>query len=100
SRRRHTRLVSDWSSDVCASDLVVLCERTGSLDALRSSARLVRGNWRRAAVAWLVTVLIILGLGALASLLGRLCSMAAALLTADRSEERRVGRECRAAGRR
>src|SRR5215213_10534762 len=24
SRRRHTRLVSDWSSDVCSSDLVVL----------------------------------------------------------------------------
>ena len=22
SRRRHTRLVSDWSSDVCSSDLV------------------------------------------------------------------------------
>src|SRR5829696_7287299 len=24
SRRRHTRLVSDWSSDVCSSDLFVL----------------------------------------------------------------------------
>src|SRR5437016_13978848 len=36
SRRRHTRLVSDWSSDVCSSDLV---------DQYRSSARLV---------AWLV----------------------------------------------
>src|SRR5262249_58012372 len=24
SRRRHTRLVSDWSSDVCSSDLIVL----------------------------------------------------------------------------
>src|SRR5262249_58793217 len=24
SRRRHTRLVSDWSSDVCSSDLGVL----------------------------------------------------------------------------
>ena len=24
SRRRHTRLVSDWSSDVCSSDLLVL----------------------------------------------------------------------------
>src|SRR5437016_10016984 len=23
SRRRHTRLVSDWSSDVCSSDLVI-----------------------------------------------------------------------------
>src|SRR4029450_1502421 len=25
SRRRHTRLVSDWSSDVCSSDLHGLC---------------------------------------------------------------------------
>src|SRR5438046_7592013 len=24
SKRRHTRLVSDWSSDVCSSDLLVL----------------------------------------------------------------------------
>ena len=24
SRRRHTRLVSDWSSDVCSSDLMVV----------------------------------------------------------------------------
>src|SRR5438093_10728680 len=26
SRRRHTRLVSDWSSDVCSSDLLQLTE--------------------------------------------------------------------------
>src|SRR5262249_58999941 len=24
SRRRHTRLVSDWSSDVCSSDLILI----------------------------------------------------------------------------
>src|ERR1019366_7690269 len=27
SRRRHTRLVSDWSSDVCSSDLIVISSR-------------------------------------------------------------------------
>src|ERR1019366_4185409 len=27
SRRRHTRLVSDWSSDVCSSDLLASCGR-------------------------------------------------------------------------
>src|SRR5437016_9979736 len=27
SRRRHTRLVSDWSSDVCSSDLLVARQR-------------------------------------------------------------------------
>src|SRR5262249_57199835 len=32
SRRRHTRLVSDWSSDVCSSDLRVLPElRLGTM---------------------------------------------------------------------
>src|SRR5215213_4815428 len=38
SRRRHTRLVSDWSSDVCSSDLAAdpvmaaLIERIGEID--------------------------------------------------------------------
>src|SRR5258706_2260125 len=31
SRRRHTRLVSDWSSDVCSSDLVGLYEGSKSI---------------------------------------------------------------------
>src|SRR5262249_59443234 len=44
SRRRHTRLVSDWSSDVCSSDLfavdVLLLEEAGSeaVDAVVDSA--------------------------------------------------------------
>src|SRR5215213_3220792 len=39
SRRRHTRLVSDWSSDVCSSDL----------SAARPSRAGSRGSrWRRA----------------------------------------------------
>src|SRR5438093_13537212 len=32
SRRRHTRLVSDWSSDVCSSDL-----DTGAIPCIRQS---------------------------------------------------------------
>src|SRR5438046_9939194 len=31
SRRRHTRLVSDWSSDVCSSDLADLAAWVGRL---------------------------------------------------------------------
>src|SRR5262249_52387649 len=31
SRRRHTRLVSDWSSDVCSSDLIVLFAHEASV---------------------------------------------------------------------
>src|SRR5437016_9992529 len=42
SRRRHTRLVSDWSSDVCSSDLCgpthnVRASRTGRLPPPRSA---------------------------------------------------------------
>src|SRR5215213_7829747 len=32
SRRRHTRLVSDWSSDVCSSDLPWLLAHVGDID--------------------------------------------------------------------
>src|SRR5262245_65412201 len=58
SRRRHTRCLSDWSSDVCSSDLSASDERSALADEL-------------------------LGL---------------AVRTGDpeaRSEERRVGKECR-----
>src|SRR5258706_8685829 len=37
SRRRHTRLVSDWSSDVCSSDLLadeILRQRLANLEIL------------------------------------------------------------------
>src|SRR5262249_59379697 len=40
SRRRHTRLVSDWSSDVCSSDLQVVAANrtTESFESLRKAA--------------------------------------------------------------
>src|SRR5256885_2608278 len=38
SRRRHTRLQGDWSSDVCSSDLKALA-RTGRRMALKDLAR-------------------------------------------------------------
>src|SRR5262249_56874238 len=34
SRRRHTRLVSDWSSDVCSSDLALARRRVADRAAL------------------------------------------------------------------
>src|SRR5438093_6657051 len=72
SRRRHTRLVSDWSSDVCSSDLV------GGLHVPVAVLRdpLSRASLRRG------------GAGAAAAGTPRLA----------RSEERRVGKECRSRG--
>ena len=37
SRRRHTRLVSDWSSDVCSSDLVAVTADPARLEDLRDA---------------------------------------------------------------
>src|SRR5262249_60486514 len=48
--RRHTRLVSDWSSDVCSSDLPIsrwqFITRPGTFDnpALDQAAGLISGN--------------------------------------------------------
>src|SRR5258706_7509833 len=48
SRRRHTRLVSDWSSDVCSSDLVWLgavgCARTLAVYAVPVASRAAKVN--------------------------------------------------------
>src|SRR5688572_30944917 len=75
SRRRHTRFDCDWSSDVCSSDLSLsaalpsrsLTRRTNPPDPEATSARKVASRTRR----W------------------------KGLLTIPRSEERRVGKECR-----
>src|SRR5438046_10684322 len=67
SRRRHTRLVSDWSSDVCSSDLALDLHRVAA--AAHANRRLTGGGIENA-----------VDVGAAAS----------------RSEERRVGKECRA----
>src|SRR5438046_7192734 len=39
SRRRHTRLVSDWSSDVCSSDLNNFTKQIASVFAAKRSGK-------------------------------------------------------------
>src|SRR5205085_5316441 len=81
SRRRHTRFDCDWSSDVCSSDLLpdFICWRTMWvemdlwLDRREIHQFLLRRYQRRVA---------------------RHASLAAIM----RSEERRVGKECRYGG--
>src|SRR3712207_7967688 len=83
SRRRHTRYWRDWSSDVCSSDLRIVIEGRGADEPLtpaRDPASLARN--RRVEI----------------TIEGSRLQADAALETAapeSRSEERRVGKECR-----
>src|SRR5690242_21237731 len=82
SRRRHTRLTCDWSSDVCSSDLLAAPD----IVACGEPARLI-----------LVEEFVPGSEHALEGLLvdGEL-RVLALFDKPDRSEERRVGKECRA----
>src|SRR5207248_8369517 len=73
SRRRHTRSYGDWSSDVCSSDLSTKVPRP----QLSQAAVLAAGTW------WA------------SSMSTPLARLTAAPSTKLRSEERRVGKECR-----
>src|SRR2546426_7419578 len=42
SRRRHTRLQGDWSSDVCSSDLAMLVPETTTHDAVLNVVKQAR----------------------------------------------------------
>src|SRR5205814_4998547 len=84
SRRRHTRCLSDWSSDVCSSDLVSDPKKLSSLlDLSISQSGVFRSEDYR-------------------KLPDRLVHATQTLMRAEtqklslgRSEERRVGKECR-----
>src|SRR3712207_7105491 len=87
SRRRHTRYWRDWSSDVCSSDLL-------PCDSLLFTAGLLI-NTQDVLPLWLVLVTV--PLAAIAGdqvgyLIGR---KAGPHVFNRRSEERRVGKECR-----
>src|SRR5206468_8836244 len=76
SRRRHTRSDRDWSSDVCSSDLVAILRETAgpSVDLACAHARSTEGP----------------------AVSRRIATLSSA--TGPRSEERRVGKECRSRG--
>src|SRR5690606_40943079 len=94
SRRRHTRFSRDWSSDVCSSDLIA----PGGAGTGGDLGYLL-GNFQAHRVAFVdlradaqldTHILTLDGIEGLTGVLHR---------TADnegRSEERRVGKECRA----
>src|SRR5256886_11258494 len=84
SRRRHTRFDCDWSSDVCSSDLP---QHLAGGDVVQAEA-----EDESTAVFWLIIAQY--GQSRAVGSEGGLPS-AAGLTAAERSEERRVGKECR-----
>src|SRR5258706_11482838 len=86
SRRRHTRLVSDWSSDVCSSDLGII-----RLDGtLNSSSASPPSN-----LLLLATSSPFESNNSITTTAFEPMLFAATSKTKFRSEERRVGKECR-----
>src|SRR5256885_10469214 len=85
SRRRHTRLQGDWSSDVCSSDLssYLLPRRMGRQ---RASLSLFTSDWISAEDA------VATGLAVQQC---RPETLVDETIELARSEERRVGKECR-----
>src|SRR5256885_11895460 len=83
SRRRHTRLQGDWSSDVCSSDL---WKKPGLiikyLRPYSPELNLIAILWRRIKYPWLPFA-------------ASECLDALSQALETRSEERRVGKECR-----
>src|SRR5205814_3384712 len=83
SRRRHTRCLSDWSSDVCSSDLVKIAERR--VEEQNLLAELGRAKAQDQ-------------VDAQNDLVSSKNQRTQALVGHTRSEERRVGKECRCRG--
>src|SRR5260221_10555527 len=84
SRRRHTRSLCDWSSDVCSSDLAPL---TWGLSRICSGRPCTRRLRRNVGVNGKQSLLL-----SYKSLLG---GWKHRMVAQKRSEERRVGKECR-----
>src|SRR5256885_12804772 len=100
SRRRHTRLQGDWSSDVCSSDLfsfltgLDLDDASGRMTLVRSLESMQSfPSLKAASAAWGTLRARIDGLADTVQKLGQAVGRLQQLC--DRSEERRVGKECR-----
>src|SRR5690606_40606271 len=92
SRRRHTRFSRDWSSDVCSSDLELMNEKGGGAERLNQL--FIADGKNRNPVDRLRSG----DIGCTLKLKNTLTNhtLNDKAFNAQRSEERRVGKECRA----
>src|SRR5207245_7362898 len=93
SRRRHTRCYRDWSSDVCSSDLGVnrtiqVARRLGITSPLNTDLTMALGS------SDLTLLELTSAYSALANQ-GTWVPPTTIRYVTDRSEERRVGKECK-----
>src|SRR5438093_6283996 len=95
SRRRHTRLVSDWSSDVCSSDLIKFTDTGGVTIEIEKTRE--EYDWD-----WLLFKVTDTGEGIATKYLEEIFESFSQPMPVTtrkhggtRSEERRVGKECR-----
>src|SRR2546421_10746737 len=100
SRRRHTRSDRDWSSDVCSSDLFERMNRFGErLPKLRraTAADLKGDELSHARVLACTVRLLDVGMFRIGSeqYADDDAGIGLATIRKERSEERRVGKECR-----
>src|SRR5437762_10597036 len=84
SRRRHTRYIGDWSSDVCSSDLMDWTSATRPLQHVQCELDHVRGTRCRSGLP-----------AAPGDHAGATGEVRLPDRFLSRSEERRVGKECR-----
>src|SRR5438132_3726314 len=91
SRRRHTRSLCDWSSDVCPSDLMFLTKPSSVSDPTRFPAK----YHSRVASKLSDVIGFRNGLPACEVTLPLASKPVVMKLRISRSEERRVGKECR-----
>src|SRR5437588_908745 len=89
SRRRHTRSLCDWSSDVCSSDLV--CRKAPGV-------RIPSHPLCHPSFQILLVIVIVLDRSIMSASTSYNCSRRNNSSSGNRSEERRVGKECRYRG--
>src|SRR5262245_63768772 len=84
SRRRHTRCLSDWSSDVCSSDLV-RSWNFARAESIALAAVCPKPQIEASRITWPIS----------ARKASSSCQVLSVCPVRKRSEERRVGKECR-----
>src|SRR5690606_39327166 len=95
SRRRHTRFSRDWSSDVCSSDLDEVGKRMAVVFIETKTETVTEDD---VSVKKTEVIEEVINAATIKEQLGKRFQITGLDSTQERSEERRVGKECRSRG--